>query len=41
MGKQIAVFFETKEKNRTLLVVSSHGEVVFVCLSTDVEIAIL
>ena len=41
MGKQIAVFFETMEKNRTLLVVSSHGEVVFVCLSTDVETAIL
>ena len=29
MRKQIAVFFETMEKNRTLLVVSSHGEVAF------------
>ena len=40
-GKQTAVVFETMEKNRTLLTVSSHGGVVFVCLSTDVETAIL
>ena len=30
MGKQTACVFETTEKNRTLLVVLSHGEVAFV-----------
>ena len=41
MRKQTACVFETTEKNRTLLVVRSHGEVAFVCLSTDVETTIL